>query len=169
MGFRGNYAVFPLREGNAITDHMAQDLLDAEFGMADGYLDAYGLSQQELLDLAGCVWRDPKTSDADRAAITEFLATTLGTLRLSSQTVIVPSGKLFIEALPGAHPLLEDFKLQHRAVDVRAARAGAAQAELEALRRAQRLAAGDLTDPDVDRTVAVSGGVAPVLDVDGPG
>jgi hypothetical protein len=31
------------------------------------------------------------------------------------EMVIVPSNSLYIEALPGTHPLLEDFKLMHRA------------------------------------------------------
>ena len=30
--------------------------------------------------------------------------------------MIVPTSSLYMEALPGAHPLLENFKLEHRAV-----------------------------------------------------
>ena len=35
LGFKGNYAMFPLREGNAITDYMAQSFLDSYFGVLD--------------------------------------------------------------------------------------------------------------------------------------
>ena len=37
--------------------------------------------------------------------------------RRASDEIVVPTGQLFIEALPGAHPLLEDFKLEHRRQD----------------------------------------------------
>ena len=37
----------------------------------------------------------------------------------AEQMVIVPSDQLYIEALPGTHPILEDFKLIHRALDVK--------------------------------------------------
>src|SRR5207302_10559775 len=36
-------------------------------------------------------------------------------------TIVVPTSSLYIEALPGAHPLLENFKLEHRAIDVQKA------------------------------------------------
>jgi len=65
--------------------------------------------------------------------------------------IIVPTGELFVEALPGRHPLLEDFKLRHRAEDVRRARSETRRVELENLRLAARLLAGELEDPDVER------------------
>jgi len=71
--------------------------------------------------------------------------------------VIVPSDSLYIEALPGTHPLLEDFKLIHRAIDVKRAQAEARKAELENLRLAARLSRGDLRDPDVDKVVVIEG------------
>ena len=83
-------------------------------------------------------------------------------LRLLSQQapemVIVPSKSLYIEALPGTHPLLEDFKLIHRAIDIKKAQAEARHAELENLRLAARLANGELGDPDIDKVVVVGSG-----------
>ncbi len=78
--------------------------------------------------------------------------------------VIVPSNSLYIEALPGTHPLLEDFKLIHRAVDVKKAQAEARHAELENLRLAARLANAELGDPDVEKKIVVEGGVPVALD-----
>jgi hypothetical protein len=69
--------------------------------------------------------------------------------------VIVPSNSLYIEALPGTHPLLEDFKLIHRAIDVKKAQAELRHAELENLRLAARLANAELGDPDIDKVVVV--------------
>jgi hypothetical protein len=71
------------------------------------------------------------------------------------EMVIVPSNSLYIEALPGTHPLLEDFKLIHRAIDVKKVQAEARHAELENLRLAARLSNSDLGDPDIDKVVVV--------------
>ena len=48
--------------------------------------------------------------------------------------IIVPTTSLYIEALPGAHPILEDFKLMHRLVDVKKAKADVRAVELENIR-----------------------------------
>jgi hypothetical protein len=50
------------------------------------------------------------------------------------QVVVVPSGHTHVEALVGRHPLLENFKLEHREVDKRAALAGAQLDEARHLR-----------------------------------
>ena len=52
--------------------------------------------------------------------------------------VIVPTVSLYIEALVGTHPLLEDFKLIHRALDVKKVQAEVRHAELENIRLAAR-------------------------------
>lgn len=77
----------------------------------------------------------------------------------AEQMVIVPSDQLYIEALPGTHPLLEDFKLKHRALDVMKVQAEVRKAELENLRLAARLARGELGDPDVEKKIVIEGGV----------
>jgi hypothetical protein len=74
------------------------------------------------------------------------------------EMVIVPSNSLYIEALPGTHPLLEDFKLIHRAVDVKKAQADTRHAELENLRFAARLENKEHMDPDIDKLVVVADG-----------
>jgi hypothetical protein len=76
--------------------------------------------------------------------------------------VIVPSGSLYIEALPGTHPILEDFKLIHRAVDVKKVQAEVRQDELENLRMAARTLEGDYEDPDIERKIVVEGATSAV-------
>ena len=76
----------------------------------------------------------------------------------AEQMVIVPSDQLYIEALPGTHPILEDFKLMHRALDVKKVQAEVRHAELENLRLAARLASGEYGDPDIDKVVVVGSG-----------
>ena len=61
----------------------------------------------------------------------------LASNRPESDVVVVPSGSLYIEALPGKHPVLEDFKMVHRAIDVKQVQAQVRHAELENLRLAR--------------------------------
>jgi hypothetical protein len=88
--------------------------------------------------------------------------------RQTPEMVIVPSDALYIEALPGTHPLLEDFKLIHRAIDVKRAQAEARKAELENLRLAARVSQQRLGDPDVDKLVLVEDGQRLSIDPDTP-
>jgi hypothetical protein len=99
-----------------------------------------------------------QSCDAKGTAQSRFFA------RCGRQTdeIIIPTGQLFIEALPGAHPLLEDFKLVHRALDAAAAKAALRHAELENLRLASRLVEGQdktelLEDPDIEKKIVVEG------------
>jgi hypothetical protein len=72
---------------------------------------------------------------------------------------------LYIEALPGARPILEDFKLLHRILDVRKVQSDVRRAELENVRFAARLLEGERGDPDIDRHIVVQG-VSPRVDVE---
>jgi hypothetical protein len=82
----------------------------------------------------------------------------------TQKMVIVPSKSLYIEALPGTHPLLEDFKLMHRAIDVKKAQAELRKAEIENLRLAARLENVELGDPDIDKVVVVGRGQNVTID-----
>jgi hypothetical protein len=165
VGFKGNYAVFPLREGNAITDYMAQDFLDSYFGVSDP--DPFGEvpTTAEALALAECAWNRDTTTDEDRAEITRWLLGVMAAQARVAQEVVVPTGQLFMEALTGAHPLLEDYKLAHRAIDVERALAEMRSVQVETLRRAARISVGDLGDPDVEHRVEVVG-TDPDLSID---
>jgi hypothetical protein len=74
--------------------------------------------------------------------------------------VIVPTNSLYIECLVGTHPLLEDFKLIHRALDVKKVQAEVRHAELENVRLAARALEGERGDPDIEKTIIVEGNTA---------
>ena len=103
-------------------------------------------------------------SPEEKKAIRELYIQRLTEDRPASDEIIVPTGQLFIEALPGKHPLLEDFKLLHRREDVRKVRADVRHAELENLRLAARLAAGERADPDIEKRIIVDKGTIVVGD-----
>lgn len=77
--------------------------------------------------------------------------------RRPGEEVVIPSSSLYIDALQGKHPNLEDLKLRHREVDVRKARAEVRRLELENLRDASRLMAGQRGDPEVDKQIHLDG------------
>ena len=160
LGFKGNYAIFPLREGNAVTNYMAGQFLDDYFGVKDPDEAGQYPTQEEALETARCLWKRAGEDEGKRARVIEWLTDVLENQIFVSDEIVVPSGELFIEALPGSHPLLEDFKLRHRAVDMETATNQLRLNQIELLRRAMRLKEEDVSDPDVDRVIRVEGGSA---------
>lgn len=162
LGFKGNYMMFPLTDFN---NYMAWYLiqnhihLDPTAGLmfSDPDPDADLGTPKQLEDALTAIHaQDP---DSFRAHEADFEAAMLRLLsNQAEQMVIVPSDQLYIEALPGTHPILEDFKLMHRALDVKKVQAEVRHAELENLRLAARLASGEFGDPDIDKVVVVGSG-----------
>jgi hypothetical protein len=165
LGFKGNYAIFPLKEDNAITDYMGQAFLDDYFGVVDPDPLGEMPTTSEAIALAECAWNKADTTDADRAEITRWLMDVMAAQKQIAEEIVVPTGQLFIEALPGAHPLLEDFKLAHRAIDLDRAVIGADVQRVELLRRAARLLADDLSDAEVDQRIEITG-APPAIEID---
>ena len=163
LGTWGNYLVYPLKECTPITDFMTQEFVDAQYGIRDP--DPFGdvtLAQLErFLDEHG-----PGLTDGERDLVTSMIAHRLAHPLREEETVIIPSGQLFIEALKGEHALLEDYKLAHRALDVDQAAANLIATRLNNIRAGGLLLEGDYSDPDVDRHIVIEGdGVAPITDV----
>ena len=154
LGYKGNYIVFPLKDDCFLTTFMLTNFINNHLGVGDP--DGTGNFDAETFDER---WNAP---NADRVALRRELDDHIAESRRSTDEIIVPTGQLFIEALPGTHPLLEDFKLIHRFEDVRKVRAEVRHAELENLRLASRLVAGQtdtalLEDPDIEKNIVVRG------------
>lgn len=170
LGFKGNYMLFPLKEQHFITDYMQLDFLEhgAEREAVLRDPDELGnLSSEELHELVRCVHEnDPERFAEHRAQWKALLTDYLARAAEKPDRVIVPSDQLYIEALPGKHPILEDFKLVHRALDAKKVQAEVRRAEVENIRLAARLLDGDREDPDVDKHVVYEGvsHVAPPTD-----
>jgi len=162
LGYKGNYMIFPLKKAIYLTTYMLQEFIDDYAGVKDP--DAYGEFDIETFDQK---WRDAlmKHDPIALAVLHKQLTDYLSIARRSIDEIIVPTGQLFIEALTGSHPLLEDFKLLHRVEDVRKVKAEVRHAELENLRLAARLAAAEsdannlsmLEDPDIEKKVIIEG------------
>jgi len=162
LGFKGNYMMFPVVNFNYMNWFMMKDYLtftvdtNKPRGGSVQAQDPDPLADLSLSELQtaydNILARNPESFTQNEDKFKEIM---LRLLENESDEIIVPSNSLYIEALPGTHPLLEDFKLIHRAVDVKKAQAEARHAELENLRLAARLSNSELGDPDIDKVVVV--------------
>jgi hypothetical protein len=157
LGYKGNYTIFPLTEQLDITNFMMADFLDDYLKVRDP--DGMGPWTVEKAE----EWLQEQLADASIPQVTkdqykkDFEAKLQEARRVNDE-IIIPTGQLFIEALPGRHPLLEDFKLKHRMIDLKKATADLRHAELENLRLAVRTIKGHakddlLADPDIERNI----------------
>jgi len=157
LAYKGNYMVFPLKANNYITLHMMQDYLEVGGELLIRDPDDYGdFTVDELRKLATCVNQNaPDTFNNLRDDFRQVLIDRLTSSRSESETVIVPTSSLYIECLVGTHPLLEDFKLIHRALDVKKVQAEVRHAELENIRLAARALRAEDEDPDIEKKIVI--------------
>ncbi len=157
IGFKGNYMIFPMTNFNYMTWYLMQNYLHFDDLSGVTAVDPDPLANLTTQDLKTAIDSiqadDPQTFVANQAFFQEAMLRLLS--NETAEMVIVPSNSLYIEALPGTHPLLEDFKLIHRAIDIKKAQAEARHAELENLRLAARLANGEYGDPDVEKKIVI--------------
>lgn len=168
LGFKGNYMIFPLKENNYLTLHMMQDYLDVGDEITVRDPDEFGnYTLDELQEFATCVYKkDPETFLKYQVQFKKLIIDRLSSSRAESDMVIVPTKSLYIEALVGTHPLLEDFKLIHRALDVKKVQAEVRHAELENIRLASRVLKGKDEDPDIEKKILIESGHDFVIDTD---
>ena len=158
IGYKGNYMVFPLKKSNDLTDFMMTPYLDPLVGLRDP--DEWGNWTLEDFSKYICCLKEKLSSeefDTIKEQLREQYQAILTSPRRSSEKIIVPTGSLFIEALPGKYPLLEDFKLMHRAIDVKKVQAEVRGEELENLRMAARLLTEEYEDPDIEKKIVIEG------------
>jgi hypothetical protein len=160
LGFKGNYMIFPMTNFDYMTWYLMHEYIDidATNGVTAQDPDpGADLTIPALTAAMASIYARDSTSFAkNEATFEEIMLRLLSTQ--NQQMVILPSNSLYIEALPGTHPLLEDFKLIHRAIDIKKAQAETRHAELENLRLGARLANGEYGDPDIDKVVVVGNG-----------
>jgi hypothetical protein len=168
LAYKGNYMVFALKEFNFLTLHMMQDYIDVDEELLLRDPDVPGTySVARLQRMAKDLYEDdPDEYEARKEDIKKLLIDRLTSPRKDNDRVIVPTNSLYIECLVGAHPLLEDFKLIHRALDVKKVQAEVRRAELENIRLAARALEGEREDPDIEKKIVVENGTAVVIDTE---
>jgi hypothetical protein len=170
LGFKGNYAIFPLKQSNALTEFMMAPYIDNALGTL---IDPDELGNWTLADFAKYVCCLKKTlppeefNDELKAQLREQYKRLLTAPLRNTEEIIVPTDSLFIEALPGKHPILEDFKLMHRAIDVKKVQAEVRDRELENIRLSARLLSGQLDDADIEKKIVIEGNPSNISISDG--
>ena len=160
MGFKGNYMIFPMVDFDYMTWFLMHNYISVDPATGVIAQDPDQMADLTIEQLTA-VWNSMTAANPNFTSQNQQFFEEIMTRLLSArdpEMVIVPSTSLYIEALPGTHPLLEDFKLIHRAIDIKKAQAEARHAELENLRLAARLSNSDLGDPDIDKVVVVGTG-----------
>lgn len=174
LGYKGNYAIFPLKQNNSITMYMMQDYIDIEeiAKLRDpDYIGGYTI--EELKEFLKCMYQknrelfgeDHEFFEQLQGKYWDLIFRKLADPYKEKEEVIVPTDSLYIEALPGKHPILEDFKLVHRAVDVKKVQAEVRHDELENVRLAARVLNEEYEDPDIEKKILIEG-IASDLNVD---
>jgi len=156
LGFKGNYMIFPLIKNNYLTFHMMQDYLEVSDEVTLRDPDELGdYTLDEIEQIASCMRKtDPKGFKIVEGELKQAIMDRLMTHQ-ETDTVVVPTSSVYIEALVGAHVLLEDFKLIHRALDIKKVQAEVRHAELENIRLASRALKGKDEDPDVEKKIVI--------------
>ena len=154
LGYKGNYMIFPMKKNNPLTLFMCQDYVELDKNLKAFLKDPdpmRNLSVDELIKYAKCRQERGDFSEEDREQIRDLLVERLNDPLSPIEEIVVPTDALYIEALPGAHPILEDFKLIHRAADVKKAQAEVRRTEFENVRLAARVLKDKLDDPQIDK------------------
>lgn len=165
LGFKGNYMIFPLKESNPLTDFMMDPYIDRATGQLVDPSDPLNWSIDEFTSYVCCL--KEHLSDAEFSQLLPQLQKTYQAILTNparnDDVLVVPTNSLFIAALPDSHTLLEQFKLYHRMIDVLSAKTKQRGDEMENLRRAARILAGEREDPNIDQRVLIQGSVPGVV------
>ncbi len=169
LGYFGNYMIFPLKESNPLTSFMAEPYVQHGFEELVDPDDPGNWTLDEFVEYVLAL-KDRLSADEFarvRPQLLEQYQTLIKEPRRNGEEIVVPTGSLFIEALPATTSLMERFKMIHRAIDVKKVQAEVRHAEIENLRLVDRILNGEREDPEVEKKIVVEGPAAPVLPTDG--
>jgi hypothetical protein len=164
LGFVGNAMVFPVMRWNELVEFLMAPFACALTGINDPD-DTGNMTLSDFEALVCCLKENlpEKDFNALKARIAAAWKARIDDPRPDAEELMIPTGSVFIEALPGGHPVLEDFKLFHRALDVQQVMADLTSKQLEQLRLGARIIGDELDDPNIDKKINVVGkvGVTP--------
>ncbi len=158
IGYMGNYVMYPLRKENKVTAEMVKPYLNLDSGSVVDPDMTGAIDWVALKEALAHIEDGPAIglSEPDFAALKRAVVSVTESQRVS-EVVVVNSGEVFIEALPGTRPVLEGFKIAHRAIDVEQAAIAVERDALENFRIASLVAQGDSSDSDFDQSILVRG------------
>jgi hypothetical protein len=179
LGFKGNYMLFPMQDCNLITDYMMAQFVDGYFGIRDpdalseftnDELASYSKSLKAAAERArgdgNVALADKKDGEAN--LVTAIIGQRLDSTYRDTDTIAMPTGQIYMEALVGKNTLLEPFKLAHRGYDALSAKEDLRRKGLENLRYAARMVGDDpnFDDPEIDTNLQVNNGLDTNVEID---
>jgi len=160
LGFVGNAMVFPVLRWDKLVEFLMVPFACALTGVNDPD-DSGNMTLSDFEELVCCLKKHLPANEFDglKPHIDAAWEARIDDPRPDAEELVVPTGSLFIEALPGGHPVLEDFKLFHRALDVQQVVVDLVSKQLEQLRLGARIIGDELDDPNIDKKINVLGNV----------
>ncbi|MGB3955074.1 MAG: hypothetical protein WBL05_07310 [Brooklawnia sp.] len=166
LGYVGNAVVFELTRWDPLVTFLMAPFSSSVTGVADP--DAGGAMSLDEVERLVCGLKEnlsPAEYQAPKPRIDEASLARVLDPQPDSQEIVIPTGSLFMEALPGSHAVLEDFKLAHRALDVSQVALTSVTNRIEQLRLAARIISDQFDDPDTEKVVIRERDAAnPVID-----
>jgi hypothetical protein len=174
LGFKGNFMLFPLKEACHITTEMLAAFLDADAEVVDPDASSAGSSLTDLLRTRTLLDTDRQTIEAvdpndprvaqhrNEVAMIDMVIASVGLdskLKEPRSLVLVPTDMLYIEALTGANPVMENYKLTHRRLDAELVREKVKAEAINNLRMTALLSSGNFVDPDIDKQIFIKSDV----------
>ena len=143
-----------MKQANAITDFMMEPYVEKAaggYGITDPD-DLGNISLDEFSEYVCCLKENLTSEEFDelREDLLAQLKKLLQSPLRDDEEIVVPMDATYIEALLGATPLLENFKLLHRQIDAADAQEDLRLKKMEKLRYAKRLLNDELDDPSVE-------------------
>lgn len=170
LGYFGNYMIFALKRSNPLTDFMMEPYVLQGFNELTDPDDLGNLGLDEFVEYFCCLKKRLTAEQFEqvRAELKAQYDRLTKSPRRDGDEVTIPTGSLFIEALPATASIVERYKAIHRAIDVKKVQAEVRYAEIENLRLVDRLLNAEREDPKIDKKVIIEGPAGPTLPVDDP-
>jgi hypothetical protein len=159
LGYFGNYMMFALKESNALTDFMMEPYVVQGFDELTDPDDVGNWTLDQFIKYVLCLKKKLSSSNFERIRpeLLEQYEKLIKAPWRNGEDVIIPTGSLFIEALPATETVEDRFTTIHRMLDVKMAQAKDRHEELENIRLVDRLLHNEREDPEIEKKVIIEG------------
>ncbi|MBL7840573.1 MAG: hypothetical protein JNJ75_10565 [Cyclobacteriaceae bacterium] len=156
LGYKGNYVIFGTTKRNTLHSYMMRSFIDDQTGELKDADRLSPYTSQELIEYLKCLRKNnPQRYESEKTEVIEVINKRRSEPFHEKERIIIPTNSVYIEALPGKHPILEDYKLAQRALNVKKLQADVRNGELENIRLALRALGNQLEDPNIENQLSV--------------
>jgi hypothetical protein len=159
LGYFGNYMMFALKESNALTDFMMEPYVVQGFDEITDPDELGNWTLDQFIKYVLCLKEKlpPSRFQKIRPELAEQYEKLIKATWRNGEDIIIPTGSLFIEALPATETVEDRFTTIHRVLDLKMAQAKDRHEELENIRLVDRLLHNEREDPEIEKKVIIEG------------